>query len=150
MAEKYPTSMGIMYPYVFPQNTDLPIDYDIEAHCTLMYLGDINDSDLTPESILESLKDIEFNPTGIVDVDKLELFGPENNVLVMTLNSSDLQENFDKVSKVLENASSYSEYRPHITLNENYTGPTLGYTLPTTVGLGYPELWYGDERFNIE
>ena len=154
MAKEYPDSIGIMYPYVFPQDTDLPIDYDIPAHCTLMYLGEISETGLTPEQIIEPLRSVNFESTGIVDVDKLELFGEENNVLVMTLKSSALDSNFQQVSEVLSavgipNASSFPDYRPHITLNENYKGPTIGFTLPTTIGLGDPELWFGDGRLPI-
>lgn len=154
MANQYPDSIGIMYPYVFPQDTDLPIDYDIPAHCTLMYLGEIQETGIRMEQITKALEGIEFEPTGIVDVDGLELFGQDKNVLVMTLKSSDLEENFRKVSEALsevgiENASSFPDYNPHITLNESYKGPTIGFTLPTTVGLGSPELWYGDGRFPL-
>lgn len=154
MANQYPDSIGIMYPYVFPQDTDLPIDYDIPAHCTLIYLGEISETGIRIEHVTNALKGIEFNHTGIVDVQGLELFGEDSNILVMTLNSSDLTENFEKVSKALsdvgiENASSFPDYKPHITLNENYKGPTIGFTLPTTVGLGSPELWYGGSRFPL-
>lgn len=154
VARQYPDSIGIMYPYVFPQDTDLPIDYDIPAHCTLIYLGEIKETGIRMEQITSVLRDVEFNPTGIVDVDGLELFGKDNDVLVMTLKSSDLDENFQKVSEALssvgiENASSFSDYNPHITLNESYKGPTIGFTLPTTIGLGTPELWYGEDRFPL-
>lgn len=151
MANDYADSICIAYPYVFPQDTDLPIDYEIEAHCTLIYLGEVDSISFTKEDLRTVLDEHTFEDLGIVDVSGLELFGPDKNVLVMTLDSSKLQEYFQSISSALEaqgieNASPYPDYRPHITLNEAYHGPTIGFTLPTTVGLGQPVVWWGDDR----
>lgn len=140
----------IAYPYVFPQETDLPIDYTIRAHCTLIYLGYTGEVDFSKEDVLNSIRGLDFGDLGIVDVDGLALFGPESDILVMKLKSSVLLDNLQVVSdrlleKGIKNASSYPEYNPHITLTKNYHGPTIGYTLPTTVGLGAPYLWWGEE-----
>lgn len=140
----------IAYPYVFPQDTDLPIDYSIPAHCTLIYLGYTAEVDFTPDDVLNSIRGLDFGDLGIVDVDGLALFGTESEVLVMKLKSSHLVDNFELVrdrlaEKGIQNASSFPDYMPHITLNNDYHGPTIGYTLPTTVGLGRPQLWWGEE-----
>lgn len=145
----------IAYPYVFPRDSDLPIDYSIPAHCTLIYLGYVDEVDFSKEDVLDSVRGMSFGDTGIVDVDGLELFGPESDILVMRLNSSVLMDNFETVRDELaengiENASSFPDYNPHITLAENYHGPTIGYTLPTTVGLAKPQLWWGEEWIDIE
>lgn len=148
---KYPGSICIAYPYVFPQDTDLPIDYTIEAHCTLIYLGEIQNANFNQSDLLKVLYDVGTLDLGIIDVSGLALFGENKDVLVMTLNSEKLHDHFDVISHDLsllgiENQSSFPDYNPHITLNENYHGPTVGFTLPTTVGLGQPEIWWGDER----
>lgn len=155
MANDYSDSVCVAYPYVFPQDTNLPIDYDMEAHSTVIYLGDVDNIKASKEEVLKALSSVSYNPTGIVDVSGLELFGPESNILVMTLDSSDLTENFGKVSEALgsigvENASSFPDYKPHVTLNEDYHGPTIGFSLPTTIGLGEPELWWGSEKISVE
>lgn len=149
----YDDSICIAYPYVFPQDTNLPIDYEIEAHCTLIYLGDFADAEgqFNKDDLQRVLDLISFEDLGIIDVEGLELFGRDKDVLVMTLNSSKLQEYFNIVASKLddmgiENKSSFPGYNPHITLNENYHGPTIGFTLPTTVGLGKPIVWWGDDR----
>lgn len=149
----YDDSICIAYPYVFPQDTDLPIDYEIEAHCTLIYLGVFSDAEgkFGMEDLRRVLDSVSFEDLGIIDVEGLELFGFDMDVLVMSLNSSKLQEYFAIVASKLadmgiENKSSFPTYNPHITLNENYHGPTIGFTLPTTVGLGQPEVWWGDQR----
>lgn len=149
---EYSDDAGIMYPAVFPQNTDLPIDYEIDAHSTLMYLGDKNDLDF--ETLVSALKPLEFEDVGIVDVDGLSLFGEDGEVLVMRLKSGNLDSNFQMVEDALrsvgvENASEF-DYNPHITLSYEYYGPTEGFTqIPTTVGLGKPQLWWGDDRIDF-
>ena len=149
----FDSSVMIAYPYVFPQNTELPIDFNIDAHSTIMWLGEIDDVDASKEDILSALSSIEFEDVGIVDVGELALFGEDKDNLVMLLNSSNLETNYDRVASVLSrigvyNASEYS-YNPHITLNYSYQGPTVGFDLPTTVGLGTPKLWWGTEVLDI-
>ena len=148
-------TVWIGYPYVYPQDTDLPIDYNLEAHCTLMFLGESGTIGVTLDELRNYLSGLSFEDTGIVDVDGLALFGVDSDVLVMKLKSSALIDNFemvrDRLAKVgVENASSFPDYSPHITLTENYHGPTIGYTLPTTVGLGKPQLWWGEEVFDLD
>lgn len=147
----YSGSICIAYPYVFPQETNLPIDYEIEPHCTLIYLGDVSEASFTMQDLRAVLDNHTFEDLGIIDVSGLALFGQDSDVLVMTLNSSHLTEYFDKVATDLlrlgiENKSSFPGYNPHITLNEDYHGPTIGFDLPTTVGLGQPYVWWGDDR----
>lgn len=154
MDTNFDTSVMIAYPYVFPQNSDLPIDQDIDAHSTIMWLGDNYEAlGVSKEDIIAALSTIEFEDVGIVDVDELALFGEDKEVLVMLLNSSNLVTNFHRVENVLarigiQNASEF-DYNPHISLNYNYSGPTVGFDLPTTVGLGQPKLWWGTEVLDI-
>ena len=147
------SSVGIVYPYVYPQGVDFPTRGN-DPHCTLIYLGPLSDVDFTQEDVLLSLSGLDFGDIGIVDVDGLDLFGQDKDILVMRLKSSVLVDNFEAVrgrlaEKGIENASSFPDYSPHITLTEHYHGPTIGYTLPTTVGLGRPQLWWGEEVFDL-
>lgn len=143
------------YPFVFPQDTDLPIDYDLHPHSTLIFLGESATIGTTLDELRSGLSGLQFEDTGIVDVDGLALFGENKDVLVMKLNSSNLLDNYqvasDRIEELgLKNASAFSEYSPHVTLANNYHGPTIGYTLPTTVGLGRPIIRWNDESFDIE
>lgn len=151
MSDPYAKSIAIVYPTVFPEATELPIDRSIDAHCTLMYLGEIGEVSFTKDDLQEVLSRFTFEDLGIVDVDGLTLFGKDKDVLVMLLKSSVLEENHAMISaalheKGIESASYFTDYKPHVTLNEKYHGPTVGYELPTTIGLGSPVVWWGDDR----
>lgn len=147
-------SVSIVYPYVFPQDTKLPIDYDLKPHSTIVFLGKVSDFEFSQETVLDSLRGLELKDTGIVDVSGLALFGPENDVLVMTLKSQNLLDNHqvvcDRLAEQGIKSASDFDYSPHVTLTNGYHGPTVGYDLPTTIGLGFPVLWWEDQVVDLD
>lgn len=147
MAE-YPTSIGLMFPSSWPK--DLP-----DAHCTLLYLGDMAEATFTKEDLQIVLKRLSTKAPGKIQITGLDLFGPNKNVLVATLDRTDLQPVRDSFGRTLakiniENASEYKDYNPHVTISEDFSG-TLedakrATKLPSHLILGAPVLWWGNDH----
>lgn len=142
MAE-YPTSIGIMFPASWP--TDIP-----DAHCTLLYLGDMADANFTKEDVQNVLKRLDFKAPGKVRTVGLEFFGPEKNILVTTLETEQLNHYRETLERVLakiniHNASEYKDYNPHVTVDEEFDGLASDVAFPETIELGGPQLWWGNE-----
>lgn len=147
MAE-YPTSIGIMFPSSWPTNLD-------DAHCTLIYLGDMKKATFSREDIEIVIQRLDKRAPENVIITGLELFGPDNNVLVATLDVIKLQPirtSFEvTLAKIgVENASEYKDYKPHVTISENFSGSLEDakkeFKLPRTLFLGAPKLWWGNEH----
>lgn len=143
---------------VYPVTSQVPVDFDIqegvEAHCTLIYLGKASEVSYTKEDVQAILDRIKLKTPSSVVVRDLELFGPDKDVLVMTLDDTALS----SLRKTLERAllkigaksgSEFKEYKPHVTLDSK-TNLTLeeardSIALPDTVSFDDVELWWGDE-----
>jgi 2'-5' RNA ligase len=147
MAE-YPTSIGLMFQSSWPKNLD-------DAHCTLLYLGDMADATFSKEDIESVVQRLDISAPGEVKVTGLDLFGPQGNVLVATLDSLKLRPIRDAFESTLAkinifNASQYKDYKPHVTISEGFSGTldeaTANTVLPEYVTLGAPELWWGNDR----
>jgi 2'-5' RNA ligase len=147
MAE-YPTSIGLMFPSSWPENLD-------DAHCTLLYLGDMEDATFSKEDLEIVLNRLNTKAPGEVAITGFDLFGPDKNVLVATLDPAKLSPIRGAFERTLAkinvyNASEYKDYNPHVTITEDFGG-TLedakkDVVLPKTVVLGPPALWWGNER----
>lgn len=150
--DKYTQTIAIVYPAVAPSDAyNIPTDREIKTHVTISTLGETSQVDFTKEELIEVLQNIEWQETSDISVDKLELFGPKKNFLVMLLNAPSLQRNWESVTTALSFAGidaldKYPTYRPHITLMENYEGalPTPEF-LPPVIKIGFPQLWWGTE-----
>lgn len=137
-----------MFPSSWPEDLS-------DAHCTLLYLGDMSEANFTKEDLQIVLQRLATKSPGDVAITGLDLFGPDKNVLVATLDNGKLQQIRDSFERTLakinvHNASEYKEFKPHVTIDDEYTG-TLeeAYNkveLPETVNLGAPELWWGNEH----
>lgn len=142
----YPDSATIMWPAEI-DSVDVP-------HTTIMYLGEIQDLDVSPEEIINVLKNLNLDAPGDVPVQGVEIFGEENKVFVAILETEKLslmREYIKAAVQVhlpLQDASSYPDYRPHVTVGsvDNYTGPK---EIPASIPLGDIELWWGDDHFTI-
>lgn len=152
--EKYRESICIVYPATAPaEEHNLPIDREINCHVTVSFLGDIPtlNEEFSKDDIVTVLRSIDWEVEIEAGVKSLELFGPNNDFLVMTLESLALQKNRVKVSEALKNAGipnmdKYSDYRPHITLMHDYEGELpVPEAMPSGVQLGTPTLWWGTE-----
>jgi 2'-5' RNA ligase len=137
-----------MFPSSWPEDLD-------DAHCTLLYLGDMVEATFSKEDLEIVIKRLNTKAPGEVAITGLDLFGPEKNVLVATLDPKKLQpirESFERtLAKInIFNASQYKDYNPHVTIAEDFSG-TLedakkDVKLPQTVVLGPPVLWWGNEK----
>lgn len=155
--DKYAESIAIMFPVVVPSNHTMPVDPEINSHCTVTYLGEIPDVNYNPSDIIRMLKDLPNVNAKEISTEHFELFGVENDFLVLLLDASPLREIQAQVLSILrengiESADRYPDYRPHITIREGYVGGLESLNdvlLPPTVTLGIPMLWWGNERYNI-
>ena len=148
MTDDYSTSIGIMFPSSWPEDAD-------DAHCTLLYLGDMADANFTREDLEIVIKRLDTRAPEEVIVTGVDLFGPEKNVLVATLDPIKLQpirESFERTLAKINvfNASEYTEYRPHVTITTEFGGTMENAVedtkLPRTIFLGAPRLWWGSEH----
>lgn len=147
MAE-YLTSIGIMFPASWPEDLD-------DAHCTLIYLGDMADATFSREDLEIVIKRLDTRAPEEVIVTGLELFGRDKNVLVATLDNiklAPIRGSFERTLAKIDvyNASEFTEYRPHVTISEEYSGTLEDaykeIKLPKTLFLGAPRLWWGNEH----
>lgn len=88
-------------------------DYDIEEdlHCTLVYSDKQFVGDVQVKEYSLSVEPIGFN-----------LFGPNNDVLVLELNDETLINRNKELVEKYGFVSDYDEYKPHITLAFEFTG----------------------------
>lgn len=146
--------IAIVFPVTSAVPTDFNIQEGVEAHCTLIYLGKVSEATFTKEDVQSVLDRMQISAPGEVSTLSLELFGPEQDALVITLDDTRLVDIRNSIEKSLSevgsgNASEYADYRPHVTLDAK-TDLTLDMAMesieiPMTVTLDSPELWWGDE-----
>lgn len=154
--DQYAQTISIVYPAIAPSDAyNIPTDRTIRTHVTVSILGETSEVDFTKEEIIAVLRDIHWEDTSDVEVDKLALFGINGDFLVMLLNSPNLQANWVTVNEALTSAGipsldRYPDYRPHITLKQNYEGglPDPEF-LPPVIKVGSPVLWWGTETVDL-
>lgn len=132
-------SIAIVWPSNWPMA-------DEEAHCTIMFLGNISNVSFTKIDLWNAISTIKW-PLMSVRTAGIEMFGPKADIPVVRLDSVILHTFHDKLEATLkaegiESASEFKEYKPHITV-KNYEEDML---IPDIVHLGSPEVWWGDER----
>lgn len=141
----YSNSAGLMWPATF-EGSDAVDD----PHCTIMFLGNADELRVSPAYIISAMLDLLDAP-GEVAVQGPEVFGSDEKVWVAVLEPealSSLQASIQEALKEIgvENKSSFPDYRPHVTL-----GPAVDESnppaVPSTVVLGEPQVWLGDDRF---
>jgi 2'-5' RNA ligase len=154
--DKYAQTISIVYPAVAPSDAyNIPTDRTIKTHITISILGEISEMGCTKEELVKTLRNIPWEVVDDTSVERLALFGPENDFLVMELNSPTLQHNWKLVNEALDSLGitsldKYPVYCPHITLQHNYKGslPTPDF-LPHAVKVGFPVLWWGKESISL-
>ena len=137
-SDDHSDDIAIVYP------SDWPVD-DPEAHCTIMYLGAISEANYTKQDLEEAIRKSEIKAPGATPTIGLEMFGEDKDIPVIRLKSllvsiQKKQLQIMLLSKGIEDASSFPDYKPHVTVSE----PNV--EIPTTVSLGAPAVWWGDER----
>lgn len=137
-----------MFPSSWPADKD-------DAHCTVIYLGDMEDINCTKEDLQNVVNRLKIKAPGDVAVNGVDLFGPEKNVLVAKLDPTNLlpiRESFERTLAKINvfNGSEYKDYNPHVTITTDFGGTMLNAIedtqLPSHVKLGEPVLWWGDEH----
>jgi len=86
-------------------------DINEELHCTLIYSKEPYKEEIEPES---------YNAVGTFK--GFNLFGPENDTLVIEVESQDLTNRNAKLVEKYGFISDFDEYRSHITLSYKFTG----------------------------
>lgn len=154
--DQYAQTIAIVYPADPPSDKyNLPIDKEIHSHVTISLLGEIPEVSVDKEELVTALRNVEWEEITEAGVEKVALFGLSENFLVLTLDAPALQKNWRLVNDALASAdisvlNKYPDYRPHITLRENYDGSLpLSEELPKTVTLGLPTLWWGTETIPL-
>lgn len=154
--DKYAQTIAIVYPAAAPSDEyNLPIDKEIQTHVTINILGQIPEVDFSKDELVITLRNIEWEKITEAKVGHLELFGLDSDFLVMTLDAPALRNNRNLVYETLagvgiSSLDKFPEYRPHITLMENYEGLLESpEDLPETVKLGLPTLWWGNEAVEL-
>jgi 2'-5' RNA ligase len=148
---------------LIPEPTPLTDASPTESHITLAYLGDANLSD----ELLSELSGIvaelvsEINREVYLETDDFELFGPEKDTLVWKMNDGPESEAVILREKLLarlspellsifEEAETFPDYRPHITLgnvNEGYRPSSLG--RPNVIQITAMSVWNGIDRIEF-
>lgn len=155
--EKYAQTIAIVYPAVAPSEVyNLPTDPNIRTHVTLNTLGEMTEIGFTKDQVISALQAIEWSPIDDIEVKGLELFGPENDFLVLEIDSPSLQRNWKLVTESLNSSGiqtldKYPSYRPHITLMEAYKAELpIPAFLPSVIKVGFPQLWWGNETILLK
>lgn len=154
--DKYAQTIAIVYPAIAPSDAyNLPTDRSIKTHVTVSLLGEISEVDFTKEELIAALRSIHWQVVSDAEVENLELFGIKNDFLVMVLRSPSFQSNWKQVNETLTRSGlvsldKYPNYRPHITLMENYEDALpIPAFLPPVIKVGFPELWWGTETIPL-
>jgi 2'-5' RNA ligase len=154
--DQYGQTIAIVYPAVAPADEyNLPLEKEIQTHVTISLLGEIPEVDFGKEELVAALRNIEWEEITEAQVDQLDMFGTSKDFLVMRLSAPELQANWNSVNDALADAgipslNKFPDYRPHITLRENYDGSLSSLAdLPDTVKLGLPTLWWGTEAIPL-
>jgi 2'-5' RNA ligase len=124
-----------------------------ESHVTILFLGEKDKLDTTPEKLVEFLSIPRFKAPGFVKATRLEVFGSENKTIVLTIDEkhpSLVQGRYtikEGLSRVLgiSDASSFPDYRPHISLGN----PANISSVREVYYLKKPELWWGGKHYQI-
>lgn len=142
---------GIMWPALYPDMGD-PALNPRDAHCTIVYLGEIKDFDFDRSQVLSAMREV-FHPGMFIqaNVNGVEWFGPEQNVPVLTLDNQYLY----TANKAIRGAlarhgvvwnETHPEYRPHVTITDE---AALSGLYPKTLLLGPVELWWAGEHISL-
>ena len=131
--------IGIMYTSTWPE--DMP-----DAHCTLLYLGTVDDADFTKEDVQDAVDSVEFAPLGDINTMDTEYFGPDKDIPVVRLDRNyNLVRNryhvlLELMKRGITTKSEYVHFKPHITVNS-----FDGLDIPDTVFLeDKPVVWWDE------
>lgn len=146
---EFPDSIAIMFPANYPDDKS-------DAHCTLIWLGNIPDATFTPEDVLAVLRADDYTPNVEYTPLPPKIFGKyEDRVVVLPLEDADGSLNALRTKLEtglaaigITSPSEYTTYVPHVTTEDYIPGQTrmANYPVPEKIKLGPAELWWGDEH----
>lgn len=133
------TGIAIVWPAWFLGSTDP------ELHCTALFLGNTETTTFSRADI-EAVLRWEGADPGATKVTGLALFGKDNNIPVLTIDSDVLRIEQAWLTRELDmyGITSPSEFpfNPHVTIAKEDAKPYF----PHYVQLESPVLWWGDSR----
>lgn len=119
-------------------------------HTTILYLGRFADINFTADEVVKALSLVDLNIFVWAEVTGKAMLGPDSDVPVLLVENPVVHKIHDMVEGALarvgiHSASSFPDYLPHITVNEEIfaTPPTNAMLLPA-------QLWWGDERISLD
>lgn len=145
---EYDTTATLVWPAIYDA-VELP-----DPHVTILYMGEFADLNTAPEELQKVLRQFAIAP-GEVPISNLSIFGDENKVVVAELA---LPEDFRTLREMIKeetiraggrDASSYPDYKPHVTLRKAVEGETLPGAVEGTVTLLAPQLWWGEDYLDL-
>lgn len=135
---EFKESVAVVYPSNWPPD-------DSNAHCTVVYMGEIPELEFEREDLVKALKFAGLRAPGWAFTTGVEQFGKDKDITVVTLQSFALQVQYSLFKKAMascgiEYVEKWPEYKPHVTVKE----PGQGF--PQSVRLGAPTVWWGEDR----
>lgn len=155
-ADDYSRSAIVTWPVEYPNPQEQvggSVYIPPDPHVTILYIHDIDSPDLgfTKEDMMDAIKETRWEVMLLLKVDKLEWFGPDNDIPVLRVEHSHLhpyrkalKEALAKRGIVIE--ETFPEYKPHVTIPE--TAAVVG-IWPTQFLAGPVELWWGGIHHKI-
>ena len=129
-------------------------EIDTGAHVTVLYCGEDLKLKLPPWTYLKMLRGLAEAP-GAVAVTGTEVFGEgDNRVWVATLDDTELGPLRADIKRFcydilgFQDASSYPDYRPHVTLGP-WTEGSEAPEVPESFDLGALEFWIGNDHHTL-
>ncbi len=124
-------------------------------HITLLYAGPLSEQSASLDDVMNSVDLSVASVPEYVIVTGIDFFGEDNDILVAITETPLLHQLRNKVliefENLLEDASSFDEYTPHVSLMKDIDEEPLerAYSVGQLVYLSRPQLWWGDLRFNL-
>lgn len=143
---------AIMWPVVYDTNDPKYMPRD--PHITVIYFGDVSgDIGFTAEDVIEAIKATRgYDNLMFVSVKQLSWFGEEQNIPVLEVEHTQLQQFYDDVKTELDKRgipydTTYTVYKPHVTITN---AAALDGVYPLKMIAGPVELWWhGNRKFKM-
>lgn len=147
----YSKDIALMFPATVTGGSETNVD----THVTSLYIGSVEDVPFTADQLVEALQPYLPLAVGAVFPRELELFGEEKDYLVVSVDDYQLDIVHSLVLNVVKqlggkDASSYPDYKAHVTLQENFTGELDKQEIPTKITLGPLQLWWGNDKIDLD
>lgn len=121
-----------------------------DAHVTVVFLGEVVEVAGAYGRALQALKEADLSTPGEIPVTGYEVFGEEKKVWVALLDPEALSAEQARLEgslrrNGLDNASSFSDYRPHVTIAP-YESDDQEFERLASYTLLSPQLWWGEHK----